>query len=780
MNSLRLLSDWPWPLGVLVAAALASLAGWFYWRETRSLTTANRWRLPLLRAAAIFLLAITFLEPVVHHRVREGNPGRITFLIDGSQSMSIADDPLSTDTAPRSRFDRATELLLRNESISLERLAEEFEISIHRIDETQTSVVWESNASESAKLPASSEEWLPKNWASTSALGDALLKSRPAALNQIANKSTKPNSGDAANQSIVVLLSDGQNNAGTLPIEAVKQFSAGQPVFAVGYGATAEAKDLAIQSVECPPRVFKTDTLRGTLQLKDRIGKGKRIVASLSIGDEIVWSQKLTSEDVANRRVEFSMAVAPLYDLLQQKLPSNVKYAVMPMELTASVASEVDESNKDNNTLTVITSVAGQRSRLLLLDGRSRWENRYLRNMFDRDPAWQVESHIANDPSEFQFPATREALFQYDLVVLGDLPASLLTRDQLKWLREFVELNGGGLILISGSMHHLAQPDYAELQKLYPVAWNKIPAESSSALQRMPKRTALTNVGQSLSALRIDVRGERESEQLWSQLPSLQFVDKVEVLPGAEVLATTTSEVETQPLFVTRRFGAGRVFFAASDETWRWRYKVADLVHQRLWNQLARWIMRTPMAVQGEFVSLDCGAASYAMGSNVPVRAQLRDGSGRPASGKAPIALFSIDGRLVARAPLTEDPNIPATYNADVASLPAGNYQVALEAAGFSREALDVHTNFVIEATPSVEMQRIVCDDQSLRQVAEETGGKYLAETDAGTLFPMLQPLSGGRFIESDTILWQTYWWFVAAMLLLIAEWWLRKRAGLI
>ena len=46
---------------------------------------------------------------------------------------------------------------------------------------------------------------------------------------------------------------------------------------------------------------------------------------------------------------------------------------------------------------------------------------------------------------------------------------------------------------------------------------------------------------------------------------------------------------------------------------------------------------------------------------------------------------LSIDGRLVARAPLTEDPNIPATYNADIASLPAGNYQVTLEAAGFSR-----------------------------------------------------------------------------------------------
>lgn len=780
MNSLRLLGDWPWPVGFAIAILLAGAAWWLYRRETRALSSRNRWLLPLLRSSAIFLLMLTFLEPVIHHRVRQGNPGRITFLVDGSQSMSFMDDPELLDQPRKSRFERATNLLLRNEELSIEKLCEEFEVTIKRLDNGHTSTLWESNAEHVNELPDSTTEWTPTTLANSSALGDALAESsQPMSASQTSDPSNTNSNSNSVSKSVVVLLSDGQNNAGVSPLEVASQINK-QTIFAVGYGATAEATDLAIESIDCPSRVFRTDTLRGTLLLKDRIGNGKTFTASLKVADEIVWQRKLTAENIAARRVEFSLPTAPLYELLNKKMPPNVKYAVLPMQITAQVTSDVTESNLENNSSVATISIASQKSRLLLLDGRSRWENRYLKNMFDRDPAWQVNSQIASEAGEFQFPKSRDELFLYDLVLLGDLPGKMLTREQATWLREFVELNGGGLILISGSRRSLAQPEYAELQKLFPVTWKSRDPVQNDATQRSPKRVELTGSGQAIAALRIDTRGESESLSLWTQLPNLQFVDPVEVLPGAEVLATAISGTESQPLLVTRRFGAGRVFFSATDETWRWRYKVADVVHQRLWNQLARWVMRTPMAVQGEFVSMDCGDASYSFGKNVEIRAQLRDQNGLPAAGKSPTALLSLNGEVVARVPLTEDPNIPATYFASFAPASAGNYDLSLESAGFSREALDVHANFTVISPPSVEMQRVVCDDKLLRELAEKTGGKYLPETDAEQLFPLLRPLSSGRFVESDTILWQTYWWFTAAMILLVTEWWLRKRAGLI
>jgi hypothetical protein len=64
--------------------------------------------------------------------------------------------------------------------------------------------------------------------------------------------------------------------------------------------------------------------------------------------------------------------------------------------------------------------------------------------------------------------------------------------------------------------------------------------------------------------------------------------------------------------------------------------------------------------------------------------------------------------------------------------------------------------------------------------MASATGGEYLREENISRLTDLLAPMSQGRVIESDTILWQSYWWFALVVLLLTAEWILRKRAGML
>jgi hypothetical protein len=64
--------------------------------------------------------------------------------------------------------------------------------------------------------------------------------------------------------------------------------------------------------------------------------------------------------------------------------------------------------------------------------------------------------------------------------------------------------------------------------------------------------------------------------------------------------------------------------------------------------------------------------------------------------------------------------------------------------------------------------------------MAALSGGEYFREEDAGRLVELLQPLSRGKVVETQTLLWQSGWWFGAVLALLAVEWVLRKRAGML
>jgi len=60
------------------------------------------------------------------------------------------------------------------------------------------------------------------------------------------------------------------------------------------------------------------------------------------------------------------------------------------------------------------------------------------------------------------------------------------------------------------------------------------------------------------------------------------------------------------------------------------------------------------------------------------------------------------------------------------------------------------------------------------------SGGQYFREEDASRLLERIKPLSQGKVVESETLLWQSWWWFIPLMVLLTLEWALRKRAGML
>lgn len=582
----------------------------------------------------------------------------------------------------------------------------------------------------------------------------------------------------------IVLVTDGQHNSGPSPVQLARLLGKqGVPVYPVSLGADRRAPDIAVVGVEHPDLVFEKDRVRGTVILQDHMPAGQPLLVEVVLDDKTLWNVELLTQDVGERRIDFEFSLDDVIQQLGGDFDPRVTQHAVPLALTARVAPLPSEAEMANNQRVMRLAAMTQKYRLLMIDGRSRWETRYLRNAFERDTQWVVSAVVAGPGtadhtlprgSELHlFPDSREALFAYDLIVFGEVDRSLFAEQELQWLREFVEIRGGGIVLLDGARGHLQQLTDQDLRPLLPVEWNADPLTSK------PSEMQLTDVGQRQPALSLTPDATANAV-FWKQLPPPRRINSVTALPGAEVLVEAVVDSVPRPLLVTRLYGAGRVLYLAADETWRWRYKAADTWHQRIWHQLARYVMPRPFAASDEYLAIDTGAVSYQQGETAPVRIRLRGLDGKPLVDATVDALLWKDDRVVATTTLQPDPAVPGIYQGVTAQLEKGEYRVSVQASGFSQEALKATSRFVVLPRDSGELEESAANLPLLQQMAAESGGVCLREEDIGQLVSLLNPLSQGRITESETLIWQSYWWFASIVGLLAMEWFLRKRAGLL
>ena len=216
------------------------------------------------------------------------------------------------------------------------------------------------------------------------------------------------------------------------------------------------------------------------------------------------------------------------------------------------------------------------------------------------------------------------------------------------------------------------------------------------------------------------------------------------------------------------------------DDSWRWRREVADLHHVKYWNQVGNWIAELPFAVRDKFISLDAGAITYQPGDSANIRVRLRDGEGKPVTSTAVDAVLTRDGKRAAVIRLNVDENGGGLYRGKSAALEPGDYEVSIESAAIQSRDAQARTKFKVEPRESGEMTMLNLNEELLRQMSAASGGQYLREEHLDKLAGLLAPMSQGKVIESDTVLWQSYKWFIPLIALLTIEWIIRKRVGML
>ncbi|HEX8309733.1 MAG TPA: hypothetical protein VF614_00350 [Chthoniobacteraceae bacterium] len=659
------------------------------------------------------------------------------------------------DSLPR--WQRVQSILLEGESQKmLANFAERYDLQVVMLKGSEAEKVWQPTARDSA-LPAA----LPKPEALNTNLGFGLKASA--------------DGQDSEERGAVVIFSDGQHNEGDSPVEAAKVFGArGVPIYTVGLGGQKPPRDLAILAVEGPQSVFFQDRVRGQITLKDNMPAGQAFTVFIKDGDKVVWEQQLTTENKQLRKVAFDFPVAEL--VVTKKAAARQDAAVqttgLPMDLQVQLSAIEGDRELSNNEDALRFRAVTQKRKILIIDGRARWETRYLRNLFERDEQWEVVSMLAEEKLN-GFPEDPGTLATFDLIIFGEVKKEVFKGEELQWINDFVAQRGGAVIFIDGARGRLKEYAETPLAALFPVEWKAADVRSGIT------KVALTERSQTLSPFAL-AADKPQNLETWSNLRPPHWLSGATALAGAETLLEAEVGGERVAAMVYRPFGAGRVLYHAFDDSWRWRFEVADQVHVKFWQQAANWIAELPFAVRDKFVSLDAGAITYAPGESAELRVRLRDGEGKPVTNAAVNAVLYRDGKKAATLQLSPEENAGGLFRGRTAALESGDYEVAVESLAVPENELKARTEFKVTPRQTGELTLLHLNEDLLRQVSAASGGVYLREENVDQLPGLLAPMSRGKVIESDTVLWQSYWWFIPLILLLAIEWIIRKRVGLL
>jgi hypothetical protein len=742
-------------LGIIIAI-LGSTAIWFWYRqETKTVRQPWAMLLPTLRATAFALMILMLTGPIFSRQWLSGSLSTVVVLIDESSSMGLKDnDPT------KSRIDRVVDWLEDRESRTgwLQELSTAFRWKVFGFSSTDDQGDAIRRILDSASFASTTPVTISvQPVGRNTAIGDALV----AAL----DGSEPP--------SAIVLATDGQSHSGSSVFTAADRLRDLQiPVFAVGYGLREEPNDLAVLSVEHPKSLLATEMFQGVATIKQQLPEQTPYRMTIRSQGRTIWSQSFVADGVSTRTIDYRVEGQSLFPTSADRVPS--KNRSIPLDLEFLLEFDGSDAVESNDQLESSLWGVTQKNRVLVMDRRGRWESRYIKNAFQRDSAWELDAILG--PEQFKeraFPKSREELYRYDILIMTVDSVPLWNDVQRRWVADHISESGAGILWIDSGREN-SEDKGAETLDWFPVDYDK---EYRSVEIR---RFDLSPNAWNERAFSFEADSESNGRR-WSTFPTPRVARRVSARPGAETWVSGKSEAGTvSPMIVTRQFGQGKVVYVAHDESWRWRYNVADLYHQRFWSQLAQWSMQLPFAMENDFAAFDTGDRTYEIGAQIPIRAELKNPDRTPMMNARAYATIQKEGIRIDSIPLSETPVGSGYYTGISPPMPPGKFTLTLEVPGLPVETVPWESEVIVQSKANIELQMLSQNSSLLRQLSDRTNGTYVDESEVAKLSDLLRPRATGRMERQDWALWQSYPWFIAIIALLSVEWFFRKRAGLV
>lgn len=750
-----------WAFAVFLV--LTGLAAFTYVRLAGRASRGRLWGMGLLRLAACALLAALLTLPVL--RLTESKPVRQPWavLVDASQSMALPDRRESPEdlnraaiaaglaqgdlkTAPSGEVAakvggltrmQIVEAIAANKKLDLwPRIGNQAELEFYSFGENLSHEGSSSFPALDAKQPLT-------------ALGDALGRLLK----------------EQRNLGGVIVISDGGNNQGPLPIDAARLAKEHKlPLFLYGVGV-ASPPDIELLSLDHPSLAFVGERIQAKARVSLRGMGAKSLKVALKIDGADAGETEIAFDGDGEREATFDV------------VPPRAG------ELKLEVVAETDpaEVSGANNRIASILRVTDRKFDVLLIEQEPRWDFRYLLDYLQRDPRLKVRcAMIDGEPglsqgSESTFlpsvPNTREGIFASQVMILGDVKPADLGRQRMEMIAEWVEA-GGGIIFLAGSNYNPGAYAGTPLEKLLPV----IPEASRQRREPSPFALELTPAGRRSPFLRMAV-DDAESLRIWESFQGVRWVAPVtRAKPGAEVLlvdsrASTAGRYGKTPVFAMQGYGSGKCVYFGTDETYRWRSKTGQKYYSILWGQIMQSLSLQLLESASPLTQMKTDRARYSTGERVVISGKAYE------AGYAPLMVPSLEGEVSVEGRQRPEPllltaldknsfrgefipTVPGKYSFHTTRDPAG--VISFEVLDANQEKLQTSLN-----------------DTLLKEMAAASGGKFLREEDLNGLPAMVSAAVSRVDIHRKVALYESPWILAALIALFSGEWLWRRRSRL-
>lgn len=744
---------------VLLGLAIIATTTWAYITTTPKLTMTQKVTLDVLRCLLIVMIILMLMRPVLLLTVEGTIRRSLLVLIDASASMQIKDlrqdpedlkraaiakgliDPagglsqsLPGDTSSLNGLSRSDVLksMLTNDKLQLlSKLSQTYDVVPYIFGQNLEAFAGGAGKGPDATGKTSLDSIVfDKPY---TAIGDSVRS-------LLDLKRGQPLAG-------IFLITDGGNNFGRQPVDAAALAQQDKvPLYIYGVGITSP-HDIIVSQVFAPEVVFAREESPVSVTVKSQAMNGRTAKLVLKLGDDVMDSKDITFGADGEQTVTMKF------------LPPKAGN----FELEASIDPLPDEANKDNNKASQRVRVIDGKISVLYIENTPRWEFRYLQALMVRDRRLDPKfvlltgdpslSQEENSPYLAEFPATKEELMKYDVVIIGDVDARLFNSLQMQSINELVSSFGGGVIFLAGRKFMPDSYRGTPFEALMPVEFEGQSVLSNpNAIVSKAINLDLTPAGQDSLTMRL-VGDEDENTALWKKLPGVYWDARVSrAKPAAEVLLTDPSPDKAtrngaMPVIALQSYGTGQALFVGTDETWRLRRNVGEKYYTKLWGQIILRLGLPRLMGASRLTQLTTERKNYVSGERVVISGRLYRPGFQPITDPTVQGTVTIkpDGADNANAEdlrktitLQSSPGKPGYYEGEIVVTTPGVYTFNTDSdANNPASALDFRVS-----KPNFEMGDTAMNATLLKKMAETSGGAFYREED---LYKMLLPDSAPK-----------------------------------